>query len=64
MRKNRIVPEEMPQPHSLIGSKSDMTGYAMFPVADPRELGFRVVDECAEEGAIWADSHRDLHGFE
>lgn len=52
MRKNRIVPEEMPQPHSLIGSKSDMTGYAMFPVADPRELGFRVVDECAEEGAI------------
>ena len=39
----RLNPEEQLCP------KFDQTSIAMFPVADPGEMGFRVVDNCAEE---------------
>lgn len=39
----RLNPEEQ------ICPKFDQTSIAMFPVADPGEMGFRVVDNCAEE---------------
>ena len=36
-------------PEDQICPKFDQTSIAMFPVADPGEMGFRVVDNCAEE---------------
>ena len=39
----RLNPEEQLCP------KFDQTSIAMFPVADPGDMGFRVVDNCAEE---------------
>lgn len=52
MQNKKNNPEQLPESHSLVSSKSDFTGYAMFPVVDPRDLGFRVVDKCAEDSAI------------
>ena len=39
----RIAPEER------LASKFDETSIAKFPVAKPEEMGFRVLDDCAEE---------------
>lgn len=39
----RIAPQER------ICPKFDHTSIALFPVADPGEMGMRVVDNCAEE---------------
>ena len=36
-------------PEAQLCPKFDQTSIAMFPVADPEEMGFRVVDNCAEE---------------
>ena len=39
----RIAPEER------IASKFDAASIAKFPVAKPGKMGFRVLDDCAEE---------------
>ena len=39
----RVAPEER------IASKFDAVSIARFPVAEPGEMGFRVLDDCAEE---------------
>ena len=36
-------------PQARICPKFDETSIALFSVADPNEMGFRVVDNCAEE---------------
>lgn len=36
-------------PQERICPKFDHTSIALFPVADPGEMGVRVVDNCAEE---------------
>lgn len=36
-------------PTARLCTKFDETSIALFPVADPGEMGFRVVDNCAEE---------------
>ena len=39
----RIAPEKR------IASKNDAASIAGFPVAEPGKMGFRVLDDCAEE---------------
>ena len=39
----RIAPEKR------IAAKFDSTSIAKFPVGEPDEMGFRVLDDCAEE---------------
>ena len=39
----RIAPEKR------IASKFDAASIAKFPVAEPGEMGFRVLDDCSEE---------------
>ena len=36
-------------PEARIASKFDAASIAKFPVAKPGEMGFRVLDDCAEE---------------
>ena len=36
-------------PEERIASKFDSTGVAKFPVGKPGDMGFRVLDDCAEE---------------
>ncbi len=36
-------------PQDRLCPKFDEESIALFPVADPGEMGFRVVDNCAEE---------------
>lgn len=36
-------------PEKRICPKFDQTSIALFPVADPEKMGFRVLDNCAEE---------------
>ena len=36
-------------PEARIASKFDAVTIAKFPVAEPGEMGFRVLDDCAEE---------------
>lgn len=36
-------------PEARIASKFDAVGIAKFPVARPEKMGFRVLDDCAEE---------------
>lgn len=36
-------------PQDRICSKFDDVSIALFPVADPEKMGFRVLDNCAEE---------------
>ena len=36
-------------PEQRLVSKFDSVGIAGFPVAEPGEMGFRVLDDCAEE---------------
>ena len=36
-------------PAQRIASKFDETSIARFPIAKPGEMGFRVLDNCAEE---------------
>lgn len=36
-------------PEKRICPKFDQTSIALFPVADPDKMGFRVLDNCAEE---------------
>ena len=36
-------------PQERIAPKFDSTSIAKFPAAEPGEMGFRVLDDCAEE---------------
>ena len=49
MKKKDVEKNPQLDPLQRICSKFDSTGIAMFPVADPGEMGVRVVDNCAEE---------------
>lgn len=48
--KNKIKTEDLRvDPSKRICSKFDETSIALFPVAEPKQMGMRVVDNCAEE---------------
>ena len=49
MRKKIKTEDLRLNPEERICPKFDQTSIAKFPVADPGEMGFRVVDNCAEE---------------
>lgn len=36
-------------PEKRVASKFDPTSIALFPVAEPEDMGYRVLDDCAEE---------------
>ena len=36
-------------PEARIAAKFDAASIAKFPVAEPEQMGFRVLDDCAEE---------------
>ncbi len=50
-KKRREQPESNPRldPEQRLAPKFDSTAIAKFPVAAPGEMGFRVLDDCAEE---------------
>ncbi|MBQ9686031.1 MAG: hypothetical protein IJV41_05695 [Oscillospiraceae bacterium] len=50
-KQRDFPPPENPRldPEQRIASKFDSTAIAKFPVAEPGEMGFRVLDDCAEE---------------
>ena len=50
-KKRRERRESNPRldPETSLAPKFDSTAIAKFPVAPPGEMGFRVLDDCAEE---------------
>lgn len=50
-KKERKKSESNPRldPETRLAPKFDSTAIARFPVAAPGEMGFRVLDDCAEE---------------
>ena len=50
-KKKSPPPETNPRldPEQRLASKFDSTSIAKFPVAEPGKMGFRVLDDCAEE---------------
>lgn len=49
-RAKRPVGDELRlDPEQRFAPKFDSTGIAKFPTAEPGEMGFRVLDDCAEE---------------
>ena len=50
-RKQKVEPTDNLRlsPEARIASKFDADSIAKFPVAEPGEMGFRVLDDCAEE---------------
>ena len=50
MKKEKKLPEDLRvNPDEMICNKFNETSIAEFPVAKPGEMGFRVLDNCAEE---------------
>ena len=56
MNQRRKRPRHTPVPENLrldpqarLCPRFDATSIALYPVAEPGEMGFRVVDNCAEE---------------
>ncbi len=49
MKKNRQSESVRLDPEARLCPKFDETSIAMFPVATPEDMGFRVLDDCAEE---------------
>ncbi len=49
MKKKRETACIRLDPEARLCPKFDETGIAMFPVADPKDMGMRVLDDCAEE---------------
>ena len=49
MKRKKTADDLRLDPESRICPKFDATSIALFPVADPGEMGLRVVDNCAEE---------------
>lgn len=47
-RKKKPVNPRL-DPEDRLCPKFDSTSIAMFPVADSKEMGMRVLDDCAEE---------------
>ncbi len=47
--KKKETPNVRLDPESRLCPKFDETGIAMFRVAEPGEMGMRVLDDCAEE---------------
>lgn len=47
--KKRKTEDLRLDPESQMCPKFDETSIAMFPVAEPGEMGMRVLDNCAEE---------------
>ena len=49
MMKKKKTEELRLNPEERVCPKFDQTAIAMFPVADPDDMGMRVLDDCAEE---------------
>ncbi len=50
MKKKKVETQDLRlDPQARLCPKFDETSIALFPVAKPGEMGFRVVDNCAEE---------------
>lgn len=49
MKKKKETEDLRLNPEIRICPKFDTTSIALFPVADPGEMGVRVIDNCAEE---------------
>ena len=49
MMKKKKTEELRLNPEERVCPKFDQTSIAMFPVADPDDMGMRVLDDCAEE---------------
>lgn len=49
MKKVKLSEDLRLDPQARLCPKFDETSIALFPVADPEEMGIRVVDDCAEE---------------
>ena len=49
MKQKRITEDLRVDPEERICPKFDSTSIALFRVAEPGEMGMRVVDNCAEE---------------
>lgn len=50
MKKDRKFPDDLRvNPEEVLNHKFDQTSIAMFPVAEPEEMGMRILDNCAEE---------------
>lgn len=54
MSKRKKAKQKLPEdlrldPEKRLVDKFDSTSIAKFPVASPEEMGFRVLDNCAEE---------------
>lgn len=50
MKKDRKYPDDFRvNPEEVLNHKFDQTSIAMFPIAEPEEMGMRVLDNCAEE---------------
>ena len=50
MKKEKKIPDDFRvNPEDILCPKFDQTSIAKFPVADPEEMGMRVLDNCAEE---------------
>lgn len=49
-KKQQKIPENLRlDPEARLAEKFDSASIAKFPVAKPEEMGFRVLDNCAEE---------------
>jgi len=50
-KKTKVKPPENPRldPQERLAPKFDSASIAKFPVAEPDKMGFRVLDDCAEE---------------
>ena len=48
-RKSRQEPDPRLDPETRIAPRFDSVGIAKFPIAEPGEMGFRVLDDVTEE---------------
>ena len=49
MRSKKKTVDLRLNPEARLCPKFDATSIALFPVAEPEEMGMRVLDNCAEE---------------
>ena len=48
-KKKQTTDNPRLDPEERIAPRFDSTGIALFPVAEPGKMGFRVLDDCTEE---------------
>ncbi len=50
-RKQPVEPADSPRldPETRLAPRFDSAAVALFPIAEPGEMGFRVLDDCTEE---------------